>query len=52
MKTMGHMRWSRLGANALLQVYCAVLNGADMLDFVRWYPRHRTSGFPAGSPSA
>jgi hypothetical protein len=28
------------GANALLQVRCAVLNGADMLNFMRWYPRN------------
>ena len=41
------MRWSRQGANALLQVRCAVLNGIDMLNFMRWYPRHRKSGFPA-----
>lgn len=37
MKNKGHMRWSRQGANALLQGRCAVLNGIDMLK----YPRHR-----------
>jgi hypothetical protein len=41
MKNKGHMRWSRQGANALLQGRCAVLNGIDMLNFMRWYPRHR-----------
>ena len=34
----GHMRWSREGANALLQVRCTVLNGADVQHFKRWYP--------------
>lgn len=29
------MRWSRQGANALLQVRCAVLNGIDLLDHMR-----------------
>lgn len=38
MKKKGHMRWSREGANALLQVRCAVLNGVDMQHFKRWYP--------------
>ena len=38
MKKKGHMRWSREGANALLQVRCAVLNGADVQHFKRWYP--------------
>jgi hypothetical protein len=47
MKNKGHMRWSRQGANALLQVHCAVLNDIDMLNFMRWYPRHHKSGFPA-----
>jgi hypothetical protein len=41
------MRWSRQGINALLQVHYAVLNGIDMLNFMRWYPRHRKLGFPA-----
>jgi hypothetical protein len=47
MKNKGHMRWSRQGANALLQVRCAVPNGIDMLNFMRWYPRHRRSSFLA-----
>lgn len=34
-KNKGHMRWSRRGANALLQVRCAVLNGIGMLNFMR-----------------
>jgi hypothetical protein len=37
MKRNGHMRWSPEGANALLQVRCAVLNGQDVRNFVRWY---------------
>ena len=41
MKRNGHMRWSQEGANALLQVRCAVLNGQDMRNFVRWYPPDR-----------
>ena len=32
------MRWSREGANALLQVRCAALNGLDIRHFKRWYP--------------
>jgi hypothetical protein len=46
MKNKGHMRWSRQGANALLQVRCAVLNGIDMLNVMRWYPRDRKHAFP------
>ena len=38
MKRNGHMRWSCHGANALLQVRCAVLNGRDVGNFKRWYP--------------
>ena len=38
MKRNGHMRWTREGANALLQVRCAVLNGHDIRNFKRWYP--------------
>jgi hypothetical protein len=38
MKKKGHMRWSREGANALLQVRCAVRNGLDIRHFKRWYP--------------
>lgn len=38
MKKNGQMRWSRAGANALLQVRCAVLNGLDVRRFKRWYP--------------
>jgi hypothetical protein len=37
MKRNGHLR-SRHGANALLQVRCAVLNGRDVGNFKRWYP--------------
>jgi hypothetical protein len=29
----------RAGANALLQVHCAVLDGIDVRHFKRWYPR-------------
>ena len=32
------MRWSRDGANALLQVRCAVINDDDVRNFKRWYP--------------
>lgn len=38
MKRNGHMRWTREGANNLLQVRCAVLNGHDVRNFKRWYP--------------
>ena len=38
MKRNGHMRWTREGANSLLQVRCAVLNGQDVRNFKRWYP--------------
>ncbi len=38
MKRNGHMRWTPVGANANLQVRCAVLNGQDMRNFKRWYP--------------
>ena len=41
MKKKGHMRWSREGANALLQMRCAVLNGLDVRHFKRWYPPDR-----------
>ena len=41
MKKKGHMRWSREGANTLLQVRCAVLNGLDVQHFERWYPPNR-----------
>jgi hypothetical protein len=41
MKRNGHMCWTREGANSLLQVRCAVLNGLDIRNFKRWYPpRH------------
>jgi len=40
-KRNGHMRWSPQGANALLQVRCAVLNGQDVRNFVRWYSPDR-----------
>lgn len=38
MKRNGHMQWTQEGANALLQVRCAVLNGQDIRIFKRWYP--------------
>ena len=38
MKRNGHMRWTRHGANALLQVRCAVLKGLDVRNFKRWHP--------------
>jgi len=38
LKRNGHMRWTREGANSLLQVRCAVLNGLDVRNFKRWYP--------------
>ena len=38
MKRNGHVRWSQKGANVLLQVRCAVLNGQDVRNFVRGYP--------------
>ena len=41
MKKKGHMRWSREGANALLQVHCAVLDGLDVRHLKRWYPPDR-----------
>lgn len=44
MKRNGHMRWTITGANALLQVRCAVLNGEDICNFRRWYPLDRKIG--------
>ena len=41
MKRNGHMQWSQDGANALLQVRCAVLNGQDIRNFKRWFPPGR-----------
>lgn len=41
MKRNGHARWTRRGANQLLQVRCAVLNGQDVRNFKRWYPTPR-----------
>jgi hypothetical protein len=41
LKRNGHMRWTREGANSLLQVRCAVLNGLDVRNFMRWYPPRR-----------
>lgn len=38
MKRNGHMRWTREGANNLLQVRCAALNGQKVQNFKRWYP--------------
>ena len=52
MKRNGHMRWSRQGANALLQVRCAVLNRQDVCNFKRWYPprtRISQSAAPVGA---
>ena len=46
MKRNAHMRWSQEGANALLQVRCAVLNGQDVRNFVRWYPPDRRVARP------
>lgn len=37
MQRNGHARWTRRGANNLLQVRCAVLNGQDVRNFKRWY---------------
>jgi len=44
MKRNGHMQWTRPGANALLQVRCAVLNGQDIRNFKRWYPPDKPLG--------
>lgn len=41
MKRNGHMRWTISGANGLLQVRCALLNGEDISNFRRWYPLGR-----------
>lgn len=38
MKRNGQMQWTQEGANELLQVRCAVLNGQDIRNFKRWYP--------------
>ena len=39
MKRNGHMRWTPVvGAIAILQMRCAVLNGQTMRNFKRWYP--------------
>jgi hypothetical protein len=37
LKRNGHMRWTRTGANNLLQVRCAVLNTQEFRNFKRWY---------------
>lgn len=37
MKRNGHMRWTRAGANNLLQVLCAAWNGQDVRNFKYWY---------------
>lgn len=39
----GHMHWSQGGANALLDVRCAFLNGQDVRNSVRWNPPDRRS---------
>jgi hypothetical protein len=44
MKRNGHMQWTRPGANALLQVRCAILNGQDIRNFKRWYPPDKPLG--------
>ena len=41
MKRNGHMRWSQEGANSLLQVRCAVLDGQDIRNFVCGYQPDR-----------
>lgn len=41
MKKRDHMRWGREGANTLLQIRWAVLNGQDVKHFKRWYPPDR-----------
>ena len=41
MKKHSHVRWSREGANALLQVRCAVPDGLDVRTFKRWHPSDR-----------
>jgi hypothetical protein len=38
-----HMRWSEKGAQAFLQVRCAVLNGDYAKIFKRWYPVYQAS---------
>jgi len=35
MKRSGHMQWTRVGSNALLQVRCAFPNGLDVRYFKR-----------------
>lgn len=52
MKRSGHMRWSRAGANALLQVRCATLNGQDIRNFKRWYPPGQRIGEPQAFAAA
>jgi hypothetical protein len=64
MKRSGHMRWSQEGANALLRVRCAVLDGQDVRNFVRSmsiplfgcrpdrsYPASQASQHPATPPA-
>ena len=46
MKRSGQMRWSQEGANSLLQVRCAVLNGQDIRNFVRRYQPDRRIEHP------
>jgi len=48
MKRNGHMQWTRVGANALLQVRCAVLNGQDVRN-KRWSLLNRSAAKPTRS---
>ena len=41
MKRNRRIRWSQEGANALLPVRCAILNGQNVRNFVRWYSPDR-----------
>lgn len=51
MKRNGHMQWTRVGSNALLQVRCAFLNGQDVRNFKRWYPPDHMTPRGAGALS-
>ena len=46
LKRDGHMRWTREGANSLLQVRCAALKGLDVRNFKRWYPGKQFAPLP------
>jgi hypothetical protein len=49
-KRNGHARCTRGGANRLLQVRCAVLNGQDVRNFKRWYSRNDRQHKPRSAP--